>query len=162
MPTIGCYLAPPVRLITSYADSGVTLVEIFPGENDDDFRAAMDAILQAVAPGEPRWWHPYEVRGTYEHGGIRFRDFYCIAGSVQLWVWLHARAGGTRRVILVPDESVLELGGVKMIGGGREVSLPAQEVVALGGRPHNQPMQRTEAAGIVSVIPKLLGRGPGR
>lgn len=49
---------------------------------------------------------------------------------------------------------------------GRELSKEElfQILDGLGGWPrsHNPPMQRTGAAGIVSVIRKLLGRGSGR
>jgi hypothetical protein len=109
----------------------MTLVETFSGETDADFRAAMDAILQAVSPDRPNWWHPYEVRGTYECHDIRFRDFYCVAGSVQAWVWMHANKGGSRRAIMVPDEAVMVFGGVKMVGGGREVPVVKEEITAV-------------------------------
>lgn len=111
----------------------MTLVETFPGESDADFRAAMDAILQGISPDRPNWWHPYEVRGTYEYNGIRFRDFFCIAGSVEAWVEMHARLdGGARRVIVVPDKSVIVFGGVKMVGGGKELPVAKEQIAAVG------------------------------
>ena len=64
----------------------MTLVETFSGETNAEFRAAVDAVLQAISPDRPNWWHPYDVRRTYECRGVRFREFSCIAGSVEAWL----------------------------------------------------------------------------
>src|SRR4051812_11602895 len=109
----------------------MTLVETNANETDADFRAAIDALLQAIAPDRPRWWHPYEVRGTCECRGIRFRHFFCIAGSVECWLWSIANKGGSRRVILLPDESTTVFGPLKMYGRGEEVTITADEVQAV-------------------------------
>jgi len=109
----------------------MTLVETNAGETDADFRTVVDALLQAIAPQRPRWWHPYDVRGTYECRGIQFRHFYCIAGSVEGWLWSLANKGGSRRVILLSDESATVFGPVKMYGRGEEVIIKAGEVKAV-------------------------------
>jgi hypothetical protein len=109
----------------------MTLVETTADETDADFRLAVDALLQEVAPDRPRWWHPYEVRSTYECRGVRFRHFYCIAGSVEAWLWTIARKGGPRRVILLTDESATVIGPVKIYGRGEEVIIQPDEVQAV-------------------------------
>jgi hypothetical protein len=110
----------------------MTLVETFLGESDAEFRAAIDLILQAINPERANWWHPYELRGSYEYNGIRFRDFFCIAGSVEAWIERHARLeGGARRVIVVPDESVVLFGAVKMVGRGKELPVAQEQIVAV-------------------------------
>jgi hypothetical protein len=109
----------------------MTLVETNADETDADFRVAVDALLQEVAPDRPRWWHPYEVRGTYECRSVRFRHFYCIAGSVEGWMWSIANKNGPRRVILLTDESVTVFGPVKMYGRGEEVVIKPAEVQAV-------------------------------
>jgi hypothetical protein len=109
----------------------MTLVETYPSETVADFRAALDAILQAVCPERPNWWHPYEVRGTYECRGVRFREFCCIAGSVHGWLWMNASRAGVRRVILLPARSLRVFGGVTMVGCGVEVLVAPAEVKAV-------------------------------
>jgi hypothetical protein len=139
----------------------VTLVESHPAETDADFRAAMDAALQAITPTRPNWWHPYEVRGTYECRGIRFRHFYCIAGSVELWTLTIARENGSRRVILLPDGSTEIFGPIKMYGHGEEVVIASGEVrtVRLAG---DQRPSLTCTKGIASFVRRLLGRSAAR
>ena len=44
----------------------MTLIETHSGESDADLRAVTDGILQALNPEKPNWWHPYELRGTYQ------------------------------------------------------------------------------------------------
>jgi len=109
----------------------MTLVETLPGETDAEFQTAIDAMLQAINPERPNWWHPYQVRGTYEYNCIFFRHFFCIAGSLELWVWLCASKGGPRRVIVVPDSSMMVFGGVKMVGGGKEIPVDADQIDAV-------------------------------
>ena len=109
----------------------MTLVETNVEETEADFRTAVDTLLQGIAPDRPRWWHPYEVRGTYECRGIRFRHFYCIAGSVECWLWSIANKGGSRRVILLSDESATAFGPVKMYGRGEDVIIRPDEVQAV-------------------------------
>lgn len=134
----------------------MTLVETFPGESDADFRAAMDAILQAVSPDRPNWWHPYEIRGTYEYSGIRFRDFSCIAGSVEAWIWMHANKGGLRRVIMVPDRSLIVFGGVTMVGGGTEVPVAKEQIAAVGPERAMGGIEPTRAEYVRSQRRQLL------
>jgi hypothetical protein len=62
---------------------------------------------------------------------MRFRHFYCIAGSAEAWLSSIARKGGSRRVILVPDESTTVFGPLKMYGCGEEVVITADEVQAV-------------------------------
>jgi hypothetical protein len=109
----------------------MTLVETDADETDADFCAAVDALLQSIAPERPRWWHPYEVRHRYKCRGIRFRHLYCIAGSVEGWLWSIANNGGSRRVILLSDESATVFGPPKMYGRGEEVAIKADEVQAV-------------------------------
>ena len=108
----------------------MTLLETHPGETDAEFRTATDAMLQSFSPDSPSWWHPYEVRGTYEYAGILFRQFYCIAGSVECWVWKIAREKTDRRVIVLPDESCW-VARVEMVGRGSEVPVRPSEVTAV-------------------------------
>jgi hypothetical protein len=136
----------------------MTLVETFPGESDAEFRAAMDAVVQAVSPERPKWWHPYEVRGTYEYGGVRFRDFHCVAGSVEGWIHMQATKGGSRRVIMVPDASLVVFGGVTMVGGGQEVPAAKEQIKAVMEHPpprdilsYDTPSVRTRM-GIPSAV----------
>ena len=110
----------------------MTLVETSATEADADFRMAVDAVLQEVAPERPRWWYPYEVRGIYECRGIRFRQFYCVAGSVEGWMWIIATKGGSRRVITLADKSTVLFGPPKIVGRGEEVANAADEVTAVG------------------------------
>jgi hypothetical protein len=84
----------------------MTLVETFANEMEGDFRSAMDAILQSISPERPNWWHPYELRGVYEWRGIRFRHFFCIAGSVLF-------------------------GAPTLVGCGEEVTVSADEFTAV-------------------------------
>ena len=109
----------------------MTLVETNADETETDFRAAVGALLQAIAPDRRRWWLPYEVRGTYECRGIRFRHFYCIAGSVEAWIWSAANMSGSRRVILLSDESATVVGPVKMCGRGEEIVITPDQVQAV-------------------------------
>lgn len=107
----------------------MTLVETHSGETEDELRAAIDELLTQV-PIPPRrdWWHPYELRGLYEWQGIQFRHFFCIAGSVEIWVWKSAVDGGPRRVILLPGESLTMFVDPTMIGRGVEVPVNAADV----------------------------------
>ncbi len=110
----------------------MTLIETYSGESESDFRAAVDAILTNVpVPPRPNWWHPYELRGHYEWQGIRFRHFFCVAGSVEMWIWKSAEAGGRRRVIRLPSESFIMFIEPTMIGQGAEVPVKASEVTAV-------------------------------
>ena len=110
----------------------MTLVETYAGETEAEFRAAIDDLLSEV-PIPPRrdWWHPYELRGMYEWRGIRFRHFFCVAGSVEMWVWKAAEGGRTRRVIRLPSESLIMFVDPTMIGRGEEVPVSAVDVTAV-------------------------------
>jgi hypothetical protein len=77
----------------------MTLIETVPGESEADLRIATDAILQTLNPSMPNWWHPYEFRGTYHRDGKTFREFWCVAGSVQLWLKKLGDESGGREVI---------------------------------------------------------------
>lgn len=79
----------------------MTLIETHPGERDDDLRAVVDGILQTLKPAKPNWWHPYELRGTHPRGKKLFREFYCVAGSVEIWLWKLAGEGKTREVLML-------------------------------------------------------------
>ena len=83
----------------------MTLIEIHPGESDADLRAVIDGILQALNPDRPLWWHPYELGGTYQRDGRTFREFFCIAGSVQIWLWKLAGETRAREVIMLEDDA---------------------------------------------------------
>ena len=109
----------------------MTLVETTIGESDGDFCLAADAALQALVPERSNWWHPYEVRGTYECRQIRFRHFYCIAGSVELWMWTIAMKHRGRRVILLSDQSATVFEPLKIYGHGEEVVIARDEVIAV-------------------------------
>jgi hypothetical protein len=110
----------------------MTLVETILGETDAEFRTAVDAALQDINPSQSHWWHPYEVRDVYECLGIRFRHFYCSAGSVECWIWsIAVNRGGPRRVILMPSESATVLGSPKIYGHGKEILISACEVKAV-------------------------------
>lgn len=82
----------------------MTLIETHSGESDADLRAVTDGILQTLNPEKPHWWHPYELRGTYQRGGKVFREFFCIAGSVQIWLWKLASESRTREVLILEDD----------------------------------------------------------
>lgn len=82
----------------------MTLVESYPGETDADLRAEADRILQSLNPAMPNWWHPYEIRGTYQRGDKWFREFHCRAGSVELWLYKLARRCSPRSVLLLDTD----------------------------------------------------------
>ena len=87
----------------------MTLLQAHPGESDAEVRAAADAILQSLDPSRPNWWHPFEIRGTYRCRGLIYREFYCVAGSVCLWLEKLARVHGERKILLVArDDPSLE------------------------------------------------------
>jgi hypothetical protein len=65
----------------------MTLIETYLGETDADLRAVTDDILNKLNPEKPNWWHPYELRGEHHYEGKLFREFWCVAGSVQIWLW---------------------------------------------------------------------------
>lgn len=110
----------------------MTLVETYPDEAEIEFRLDVDAQLQAVYPDRAWWWHPYEVRGRYECRGIRFREFYCVAGSVQCCMWsIATKFGGRRRVALVPDESMIVFGPITIEGRGERVIIDPREIRSL-------------------------------
>ena len=77
------------------------LVEQFPGESEAAVRTAVDSILQRLSPSMPSWWHPYELRGTIRCADTEYREFYCIAGSVSLWLLKLASESNARKVLLV-------------------------------------------------------------
>jgi len=60
----------------------MTLVETFADETDIEFRRAVDALLQEIAPDRLNWWHPYEIRGTYNTTSLMSPD-QLIAADVQ-------------------------------------------------------------------------------
>ena len=82
----------------------MTLIETHPGESDADLRAVTDGILQTLNPAKPNWWHPYELRGTQCRGEKLYREFYCIAGSVEIWLWKLAAETKTREVLMLGSE----------------------------------------------------------
>jgi len=83
----------------------MTLIETYPDESDADLRTVTDGILQTLNPEKPNWWHPYELRGTYPRDGKVFREFYCIAGSVQIWLWKLASENRAREVLMPEDDA---------------------------------------------------------
>jgi hypothetical protein len=91
------------RIDQQFCSLAMTIIETHPGESDADLRAVTDAILQTLNPSKPNWWHPYELRGTYQRDGKLFREFYCIAGSVQIWLWKLAGENQTREVLMVDE-----------------------------------------------------------
>jgi hypothetical protein len=119
-------------MLIRYTASVMTLVETTSGETDAEFRNSVDATLQEVNPARPSWWHPYEVRGHYECRGIRFRHFYCVAGSVEAWMWsIAVKSNGLRRVIFLSDESSTIFGPPKIFGHGGEIIISTGEVTAV-------------------------------
>jgi hypothetical protein len=91
----------------------------------------MDEVLTNV-PIPPRrgWWRPYEVHGIYECRGVRYRHFFCVAGSVEYWILKSALDGGARRVILMSDKSTVVFGPIKVYRRGEETIISADEVTA--------------------------------
>ncbi|HEV7299508.1 MAG TPA: hypothetical protein VGN72_09110 [Tepidisphaeraceae bacterium] len=83
----------------------MTLIETHSGESDAELRVVTDGILQTLNPEKPNWWHPYELRGTYRRDGKMFREFFCVAGSVQIWLWKLAGENRTREVLMVEDDA---------------------------------------------------------
>jgi hypothetical protein len=83
----------------------MALIETHHGECDDDLRVVADGILQTLNPENPNWWHPYELRGKYRYGGKTFREFFCIAGSVQIWLWKLAAESRVREVVMLEDDA---------------------------------------------------------
>ena len=81
----------------------MTLIEMHPGETEAELRAVVDGILQSLNPSTPNWWHPYELRDTHSRGGKIFREFWCVAGSVQIWLWKLANEKQLRCVIWLSD-----------------------------------------------------------
>jgi hypothetical protein len=79
----------------------MTLIETHLGESDAELRAVTDRILQTLNPAKPKWWHPYELRGTQRRGEKLYREFYCIAGSVEIWLWKLAAESKTREVLML-------------------------------------------------------------
>ena len=77
----------------------MTLIETHPGETAAELRAIADGILNTLNPDKPNWWHPYELRGTRWHIGKQFREFWCVAGSVQIWLWKLAYKNRLRQVV---------------------------------------------------------------
>jgi hypothetical protein len=81
----------------------MTLIETHPGESDADLRAVGDGILQLLNPAKPNWWHPYELRGSHWHDAKFFREFWCQAGSVQIWLWKLSGEHHLRPVVWLSD-----------------------------------------------------------
>ena len=79
--------------------SNMTLVETHPGESEAELRTAIDSILQSLNPSTLNWWHPYELRDMHNRDCKIFREFWCVAGSVQFWLWKLANERKLRRVI---------------------------------------------------------------
>ncbi len=73
-------------------------------ESDAGLRAVIDSIPNRLNPDRLNWWHPYELRDVYPYKGKLFREFLCIAGSVQVWLWKLAREHNLRQIVLLPDE----------------------------------------------------------
>ena len=89
----------------------MTLLQTHLGESDSDVRAAADAILQTLDPSRRNWWHPYEIRGTYRHGDALYREFYCAAGSVQVWLWKLANKNTSREVLMLSNDEAVKFNG---------------------------------------------------
>jgi hypothetical protein len=106
----------------------MTLVETFPGETEDQFRAAIDGLLQAEIPDRLNWWHPYEVRNTHSCRGAGFRHFFCIAGSVECWLLTILKRGGSRRILPFPSQTLVLFGPIKMYGCGEELVIGVDEL----------------------------------
>ena len=110
----------------------MTLVETFTDETDADFRAAMDALLQSIAPERANWWHPYEVGGVYERRGVRFRHFSCVAGSVEAWIWRSAVDGSRRRVVMLPSKSCVLFAAPTLVARGETVAVSGDDFEEIG------------------------------
>lgn len=82
----------------------MTLIETHLGETDADLRAVTDGILQLLNPATPGWWHPYELRDSHPHNGKVFREFWCRAGSVQIWLWKLSHQHHLRQVVWLADD----------------------------------------------------------
>ena len=85
----------------------MTLIETHSGETDAELRAVVDSILNTLNPEKPNWWHPYELRAQHEYGGKLYREFWCVAGSVQLWLWKLSSEKHHRQVVWMSDGKVV-------------------------------------------------------
>lgn len=79
------------------------LIETTSDECDDDFRAAIDSMLEQVwDPPQTAWWHQYDLGRVFEFASRQFREFLCPAGSVSLHlVSLASKTDLERALILV-------------------------------------------------------------
>jgi hypothetical protein len=79
----------------------MTLIETHPGESDAELRAAIDGLLQSLNPAKPNWWHPFELRAARRRENKLFREFYCVAGSVHIWLCKVTEESKSREVVML-------------------------------------------------------------
>jgi len=97
------------------------LLEVFPGETEDAFRASLDAALAAqFNPPKSGPQFSYELGGSYKFRGIAFRQIHAIGSVLSVFI-ISANDGAPRRYIFAPDRTtrVTEL---VMRGNGQEVT----------------------------------------
>src|SRR3954447_5316988 len=79
---------------------GLFLIESCADESDEEFCAAVEGILQEIH-SKPQWWRPFKAGARFLWGGLAYREFDCIAGSVSCQLLLRAgRDGGIPRAII--------------------------------------------------------------
>jgi hypothetical protein len=79
---------------------GFHLIESAASETDEEFRAAVEGILQEMH-SKPQWWYPFKVGARFIRNGIVYREFECVAGSVSMHLQFRAkRDGGIQRAII--------------------------------------------------------------
>jgi hypothetical protein len=89
----------------------MTLIETHPGETDAELRAVADGVLNTLNPTKVNWWHPYELRGTHQRQGKLFREFWCVAGSVEIWLWKLSYEHNLRQVVFLSDGKEIDPAG---------------------------------------------------
>ncbi len=89
----------------------MTLIETHPGESDAELRAVTDGILNMLNPAKLNWWHPYELRGVHHYQGKLFREFWCVAGSVQIWLWKLSCQHHLRQVVWLSEGEAVNPAG---------------------------------------------------
>jgi hypothetical protein len=89
----------------------MTLIETHPSETEAELRAVVERILNTLDPEKLNWWYPFELRGTYQSGDKFYREFFCIAGSVQMWLWKLTTEGNMGRTVLMLPENAIHPAG---------------------------------------------------
>jgi hypothetical protein len=76
------------------------LIESPPAETDEQFSTAIEDMVLQSYPRRPDWLR-FTVGDRFDRRGRQFREFVCMAGSVQLCLMQRARReGGFQRAII--------------------------------------------------------------